>query len=66
MDPVLSRLFLSLICYRNVDEGEEIVLTNKMSSLRRCLGAISPVTMLLLLGPVQPMNGKRQVIRQSQ
>ena len=34
------------------------MLTNNTSKLRRCMGAISSATMLLLLGPVQPINAQ--------
>ena len=34
------------------------MLTNNTSRLRRCMGVISSVTMLLLLGPVQPINAQ--------
>ena len=35
-----------------------MMLTNNTSRLLRCMGAISSVTMLLLLGPVQPINAQ--------
>src|SRR5262245_6799984 len=35
-----------------------MVLTNNTSRLRRCMWAISSATMLLLLGPVQPINAQ--------
>ena len=34
------------------------MLTNNTSRLRWCMGAISSVMMLLLLGPVQPINAQ--------
>src|SRR5215472_1041252 len=36
-----------------------MVLTNNTSRLRRCMWAMSSVTMLLLLGQVQPINAQR-------
>jgi len=43
---------------RNIVEREEMVLTNNTSRLRRRMGVISSVTMLLMLGPAQPVNAQ--------